>query len=41
VKPTLVEAPSSPEVSFGKYANEGNDEENGEYHDVKIGAMIV
>ena len=41
VKPALVGAPGSLEVSFGKYANEGHDKEKGEHHEVKIGASMV
>jgi len=41
VKPTLVGAPSSPKVSFGRYADGGHDEERGEHHDIKIGALMV
>jgi len=41
VKPALVGALGSSEVSFGRYADGGHDEERGEHHDIKRGASIV
>lgn len=41
MKLVLAGAPSSPEVSSGRNANGGHDEERGECHDEKIEMPIV